>query len=389
MTIAKLTQFVAMISCLLLLLSVSCAADVYYPPVAESLDLLTSTNQHIRDRGMRALVGMGKAASPAYDVLITIALSSNSLPRTRSSAAKALQNVDAPKATMHFVQELTNSSATTREYAVDALMTIRRPEATVPLFHRLKDENEQVRGRAGIALQFYKNKELEKLLLESLSNPTDKAREWAPWLLGRMHSEAALAQLHALLADNSPDFRKSVVAALRDIQSKISVSPLIEVVTHDEDDEIRMRAIQCLGELGDQKAAATVVAALDDENPEVRAYAAGAIGALGVDDARPRLREILKQGIGRETLAAMGALCQMKDTDSIPIIVGHLNSENEIITQYMMQGLIELGAESEIMRLKTQGNPRVRSLAELALQKLQKRKNHPTKSFREDIEISD
>lgn len=167
-----------------------------------------------------------------------------------------------------------------------------------------------------------------------------------------------------------------MIAALRDINSRTSVSPLIHVVEHDEDDDVRMRAIRCLGELGDTKASATVVAALDDKNPEVRAYAAG---ALGIKDAKPRLREILKQSIGRETLAAMGALCQMKDTDSIPIIVGHLNTENEVITQHMMQGLIELEAESEIQRLKEQGNPRVRTLAEWALKKLEKRKNPPTK----------
>ncbi len=359
-----------------LLLCTSYAADVYYPPVEESLERLTSTNQYIRDRGLAALLGMGEAAAPAYDVLMGIALSTNSLPRNRSSAVRALQNIDEPKAATHFLQELTNASATTREYAVDALMTIRRPEASTPLFYKLRDENKQVRGRAGIALQFYKNEELEKLLIGALSDPTDKAREWVPWLLGRMHSKNALPSLHALLTDESPTFRKSVIAALRDIQSKTSVSPLINVVTHDENDEVRMRAIQCLGELGDPQAAAIITQALDDENPEVRFYAAGTAGALGIENAKPRLRKMLKQGVGREMLTAVGALCKMKDTDSIPLILEHLDTDNETVAFYMVQGLVELEAESEILKLKKNGNELVRSVAEKALVKLKKRKDH-------------
>jgi len=338
---------------------------------------LSAPEDYNRSRAARAIGQMGNDAISAFDTLYEVALSDD-VPKVRHAAASALGKIAHAEAVNRFIRELqTNSVATVREYCVDALMEhpLRSPEATVPLFQALRDENEKVRGRAGIALQFYRNEELEKLLLESLSNPTDKAREWAPWLLGRMHSQAALSPLHDLLTDKSIDFRKSVVAALRDIQSKTSVPPLIEVVKHDDSDEVRMRAIQCLGELGDQKAAATVVAALDDDNPEVRAYAAGAVGTLGVEEAKPRLREILKEVTGRETLAAMGALCQMKDTNSIPIIMSHLNTTNEFLSLYMMRALVELEAESEIIQLKDHAAPFIRSAAEESLKKLQKKKD--------------
>ena len=322
---------------------------------------------------------MGNRAITAFDTLYKIALSDD-VPKVRHAAASALGKIAHTEAVNRFIQELqTNSTATVREYSVDALMEppLRSPQATVPLFQALRDEDEKVRGRAGIALQFYRNEELERLLLESLTNPTDKAREWAPWLLGRMRSQAALVPLHGLLSDKSTEFRMSVVAALRDIKSKSSVPPLITVVKQDDNDEVRMRAIQCLGELGDKKAAATLVAALEDDNPEVIVYAAGALGSLGVEEAKPRLRELLNQGIGRETLAAMGALCQMKDTNAIPLIVKHIETGNEGAALYMMQGLIELEAESEIQRLKHHDNPLVRASAERALTKIEKKK-HPT-----------
>jgi hypothetical protein len=66
----------------------------------------------------------------------------------------------------------------------------------------------------------------------------------------------------------------------------------------------------------------------------------------------------------------MDALCQMKDTHSIPTIVGHLNTANEVVIPYMMQGLIELEAESELQSLTKHENAYVRTLAESALKTL-------------------
>ncbi|MFO7908041.1 MAG: HEAT repeat domain-containing protein [Pirellulaceae bacterium] len=370
----------AVVITLLVALSSQCDAET---EISSAVQQLTAPEDYNRSRAARALGQMGDEAISAYNVLYKVALSDD-VPKVRHAAASALGKIAHERAVDQFIQELqTNSVATIREHSVDAFIQhpMRNATATVPLFQALRDKDEKVRKRAAITLQFYKNEELERLLLESLSDPTDKARERAPWLLGRMDSQAALDPLHGLLDDNSVDFRKSVVAALRDIQSEDSVSPLIEVVKHDNNDDVRMRAIQCLGELGDPRASTTVAAALDDENPEIRAYAAGAVAALGVEHARPRLREISKQGIGRERLAAIGALCQMQDTNVIPVIRQHLDSEHDIIVGYMIEGLVELGAEAELLRLQQHSNPLVRSAAESAVKELRKGTEHPTRQI--------
>lgn len=345
---------------------------------------LSAPEDYKRSRAARALGQMGTGAEVAYDILLKIALF-DEVSKVRNAAANALGNIAKERSVSQFIAQLqTNSVALVREYSVDALMQrqLQSPEATVPIFQALRDENERVRRRAGIALQFYKSEELERLLIASLSDETDRARELAPWLLGQMKSQAALAPLHGLLDDGDPKFRNNIVAALCYIRSKSSVPPLIEIVTHDENDEIRIRAIQCLGKIGDPLAIAVVVQALDNENSDVRISAAGAIGVLGVEDAKPRLREILKQdAYGGEMLAAMGALIQMKDADSIPLIVNQLNTEDKSKAQYMMHGLVLLNAEAEIIKLKDQGNPIVRAVAERALEKLQERKNHSKKQI--------
>lgn len=351
-----------------------------YPNVSESVARLSSTNENVQERGIRDLIEIGKSAAPAYDFLISIALSSNTLPKFRSGAADALRNIDETKASQQFIQELTNSSPAVREYAVDALMIIRRPEAALPLYERLRDESQSVRSRAGIALQFYKDSLPPELLIATLAKKDDKAREWAPWLLGCMHCQSAVEPLQAQLDDDDPNFRKSVVASLRAIRSKASVEPLIKVVRQDRDEDVRMQAIQVLGELRDPKASELLLELLNDPNPEIRTDTIGAIGALGIEEAKPRLRKILKQEMSRETLSAMGALCRMHDTNAIPLIVDHLSTNDETVTYYCMQGLVELGAEDELLKLQQRENPRIRAAAEKALLKLKKRKNPPTKA---------
>ncbi|MBU4285739.1 MAG: HEAT repeat domain-containing protein, partial [Verrucomicrobia bacterium] len=196
------------------------AGNVVYPEISESVARLSAPDEYVQERGISDLVGMGKAAAPAYDILISVALSSDNLPKIRSGAAQALRNIDEARAAIKFIGELTNCSPTAREYAVDALMIITRPEAALPLIDRLRDDNEQVRHRAGIALQFYKGAELGASLMTALTNKDDKARTWAPWLLGRMKYEPAVQPLIELLADDNVSFRQSVIAALRDMKAK-------------------------------------------------------------------------------------------------------------------------------------------------------------------------
>ena len=366
---------VAVLSCLLSIGNVSIAADVYYPPVSESLERLSSSNQYVRDRGMRELVGMGKAAAPANDILSAVALSSNSLPRTRSSAAEAMRNIDEGRAAAQFIQELTNASPTVREYAVDALMTVRRSDAAIPLFYRLRDENEQVRSRAGIALQFYKDDHLATLLLATLQNREDRARQWAPWLLGRMGRQDAAIPLTKLLDDPAPAFRKSVIAALRDLKSRDAVPSLIVVVTQDKDDDVRAGAIRCLGELGDASAGRVLLGVLSDPNPDIRASAAGGLGMLKIEEAKEPLRKMFGSVDYRDKLAAMGGLCLLGDQQTVPLIISSLDGQPPELLSYFMWGLVELNAIAEITSLQTHKSEAVRTAAQKALERVEKRKS--------------
>jgi HEAT repeat protein len=296
------------------------------------------------------------------------------MPKIRSGAVRALRNIDEARASAQFIRELTNTAPSVREYAADALMIITRPEAAIPLFDRLRDENEQVRGRAGIALQFYKDDRLADSLIGTLQKKDDPARQGAPWLLGRMKRQDAVAPLINCLSDDMPTFRKSVIAALRDIKSKDAAPALLTVTTQDKDDEVRCRAIQCLGDLGDASAGTALLRCLSDPNPEIRASAAAALGMLKIEQAKEPLRKILGGVYAKEKLAAMGGLCLLGDTQSVSLIIASLDDQPPELIPYFMQGLVELNAVAEITALQNHESETVRSSAMKALQRLEKRK---------------
>lgn len=368
------TPSLALLSSLVLTCSVSHAAEVYYPPVSESVERVSSSNEYVQERGIGDLVGMGKSAAPAYDFLLCVAVSSNKLPKIRSGAVGALRNIDEAKASVQFIQELTNSIPSVREYAADALMIITRPEAAMPLCGRLRDDNERVRGRAAIALQFYKDDRLSQSLIAALQNKTDPARQWAPWLLGRMKRQDAIVPLTNCLADDVSAFRKTVIAALRDIKSKDAAPALLAVARQDKDDEVRSRAIQCLGEIGDASVGTPLLQYLTDPNPEIRASAAVALGTLRIEDAKEPLRRMFGSADPREKLAAMAGLCLLRDPQAVPLIVASLDGQPSGLLPYFMQGLIEMNAMTEITSLQSHKSEAVRTAAKKAIERLEKRK---------------
>jgi HEAT repeat protein len=358
------------------------AAGAVDADVTAAIEQLSSPQEETRARAAIGLGDIGQTALPAYDALFSLALS-NDLPKVRKAAASALGKITKERAVDEFIEKLkANSPAVIREHAADALMVseLRSPKAVAPLVEALRDESERVRRRAGIALQFYHDEKLEGMLILALGNSHDKAREWAPWLLGRMKSRAAIAPLHALLSDNDAAFRKSVIAALRDIKSRESIAPLIVAATQDKDDDVRSRAIHCLGELDDGSASRTLLGLISDNNPEIRVCAASALGRLGVREAKGPLRKMLGADANREALAAMMALCQLRDEQAIPLIVKRIKElqgqQIELIGRFT-DSLVELGAEKELLLLSKHDDNNIKTAANAALRKVEAGRKSP------------
>ncbi|HEY3362704.1 MAG TPA: HEAT repeat domain-containing protein [Methanosarcina sp.] len=91
--------------------------------------------------------------------------------------------------------------------------------------------------------------------------------------------EPAVAPLIEALKDENPQVRSFAALALGEIRDKKAVEPLIEIL-NDLSPEVRMNAAYSLGEIGDVKAVEPLLKLLKDENGEVVRFTVIALGLL-------------------------------------------------------------------------------------------------------------
>ena len=103
------------------------------------------------------------------------------------------------------------------------------------------------------------------------------------WSSGRVTAqkssvESAVDGLIAALRDADTGVRSQAAAALGRLGSRRSVPALIEAMK--DAPEVRRSAAKALGQIGDRAALPVLTAALQDDDPKVRRYAARAIAAI-------------------------------------------------------------------------------------------------------------
>ncbi len=120
------------------------------------------------------------------------------------------------------------------------------------------------------------------------SEATDRAKLQAARMLAGLASEgdsSALAALVAIMKDKDAGSARWMTAvALRDTKSSEAVGPLIEILNDGSiPPEVRKQAALSLGQLGDPRAKAPLLAATDDPtSTEVRYYATAALTLPGM-----------------------------------------------------------------------------------------------------------
>jgi HEAT repeat protein len=197
----------------------------------------------------------------------------------------------------------------------------RSREAIAALVGALIDSEEFVRWQAARALAAQEAANVFPVLVQALSDPEPLRRAGAAEAMGYQGGEAAVVTLCKHLADPDSDVRIAVVLALRDLADPSSVPCLLSLLT-DEDAGVRRSVATALGRIGnpatakpmadalsqpDQpllvrralaaalvrtahpEAQTSLLATLADPDPQVRGYAAEALGQIGNENASAAL----------------------------------------------------------------------------------------------------
>jgi HEAT repeat protein len=175
---------------------------------------------------------------------------------------------------------------------IEALGVIRDPRAVDPLLEALGDKNAEVRWESAIALGEIGDDRAIPALIKALEDPDKYVRYGAAFALSKIGWKPADAREKALYFLGMQEWW-----VLKDM-GKPAIEAL-SVSLKDTDSDIRLKAIELLGEMHDHNVAPALIQALADENSAVRWKAVVASTKAGVPlmylprglSKRPRIRK--------------------------------------------------------------------------------------------------
>lgn len=226
----------------------------------------------------------------------------------------------------------------------------RRDEAVQGLLTLAKDEVGAVREAAYESLGTLAAMEGLTTVLDAFDDGHMGARQAAVLAVARIAPHEGADAVAALLDDARPEMRFSAIWALSYLGAEHSSR--IADGLQDEDDEVRLLAVQCLGELGATGNVIGIAELLQDPSDKVRFAAATALAALGDARGAPALRAALAQP-DRAFPAAIG-LGDLEDRESLAALtrLAKHRWRSPILRAAAARALVRLGdpAGTEVIR---------------------------------------
>ena len=254
------------------------------------------------------------------------------------------------------------------------------------LINALKDKDANVRLKAAEALGKLADSRAIDPLIEALKNDADwEIRDMAAWALGQINDPRSTDPLsYASVKDADWHVREEAYDALQKNTvggNKVdarSVDPIIGAL-NDEDNDVRLRAAEALGQLKNATAVDSLIESLkNDADWEIRDMAAWALGQIddprstdplsyaSVKDADWHVREEAYNALQKNTVGG-----NKVDARSVDPIIGALNGEDAEVRLRAAEalGLLKNAAavDSLIEALKNDADWEIRDMAAWAL----------------------
>jgi HEAT repeat protein len=180
----------------------------------------------------------------------------------QTTAARVLGTLGT-EAIDELILALKNRDRNVRLGIIEALSVIRDPRAVAPLIELLKDKSSEVRWETAIALGEIGGPDAISPLKKALEDPDKYVRYGAAFALFKIGWNPA-----------SDEERALYYVGMQDWEAVQEVGPAaidaLWFVLHDKDSNVRIKAIEILGALGDKKAIPALMQSLSDENADVR-----------------------------------------------------------------------------------------------------------------------
>ena len=273
-------------------------------------------------RAAEKLIELGDLAVPA----LREALRSKA-PLQRLNAAYVLARIDTAAALAGRLEAATSEDNAVRAVAIESLPVYTDGEAQRVVWAALADSSREVQQAAMQVYVRRMDKDRPSNIVryhaaQKISGllKDKELRPTAAWVLGHLKSNVAAAPLLAALDDDRPEVRFEILASLTDIGDKQTTLGILPAL-RDPAVTVRCAAAAALAKLRDLRSTAALVTALADSEAFVRRDAATALGKIGDVRAAASLLPLLDDRDENVSRSAAGALAEIGDRQAVPALL--------------------------------------------------------------------
>lgn len=316
------------------------AAEVLHDKGDESsvdalIQALDDEESLVRHEAIRAL---SKIGDPRAVGALTDILCHDGDKDTRWWAAVALEEIGDPAATEAFVRALQDKSASAnvRSRAVSALDELGNASVVPFLVEGLTDSEPEVQRAAAHAIGKIGELETVKpLLMEILETGSPKVRYWVAITLAWLKDSSAVELCKEALNCSETGIRGEALAALVSAGTELlDANRLLRLcadMLEDEDESVRVSAVQGLGKVATPEAISLLRGVLDGEDgaPDMRFWAVVSLVSIGTPEVLEALTQALADPDEGVRYIAVVGLKKIGDATALPALTHVAKKDTE------------------------------------------------------------
>ena len=263
----------------------------------------------------------------------------------RLIAAEKLADTKSPKALAPLLKAIQDVDAEVRLIAAESLADTKSPEVLAPLLKALQDTNEKVRSAASVFFVISTDPIIIEPMFDCLEDSNASVKENAFNALAAK-TEPAFAKTvtefgvtASTRIDRNQAFTKTLTKYLKNNPLKFNL--LLRTMTDGNRDYLKPEIKNFLRGIADPILVNQFIAAIKDESPDIRNYAAQALGNINDHRSLVALEEALNDNNSDVRNSAYDSLVNL-GKPSVPIFIHRLKNPDSSIQEQSITALGEI-----------------------------------------------
>jgi len=282
-------------------------------------------------------------------------------PSLRQAVISALNSIGHTERPKRIAQYLKHQNPLVRESAVKIAGYFVYEECVELLLESCKDESENVRYAAIQSMPFIEDRMAFHMIVSALQTDTPRVRAAAAYALGQVEEKDAAYYIKEAFKDKDPWVRYFAAKAAGENRDPNLMQPLSEMIKKDPAHQVRIAAIEAMGNIGGTEAVTVLADLLKEENVDIVRTAIGALGNIDHPESMGHVISALYYPQRVIKLEAVRALGKKGGREAVYALKKLFASEkDELVLQEVVESLYQIGDKNAITALVELGSDKAR-----------------------------